>query len=237
MCFGGGGGGAPAPDTSATDKMLAEEKKRREEEERKRKEAVTAVNTIYGLTPTGADLPKASVNDAYAVARKNATKRQVAYNTARQNQLALAMEGLNRAKVDNQRNLRFGLARQGLAGGSVDLDEMSKLSDAFGRGVIQANRAADSLVGSIRADDERTRAELISRINAGMGADSAASLAANRMKANYAEKIYQPPTNLDGVFNGVSSFWGGYQRGLGEREGREYQPKVGAVGSYKGRIS
>lgn len=229
MC-GGGGGGAPSG-PSETDKIIADEKKRREEEEARRMAAVTRINTFYGLSPDGLS------NPTDPTAKANALAREQGYQRVHDNTMGIYNEDISRNHGDASRAMRFGLARSGLAGGSVDADEMGNLANAFARSVATANRQADSQVAGLRSNDEMTRADLISRINAGLDADSAASMAANRAGANYSKEISQPAVPLDNLFSGLAGFWNNYQQGIGAYQGRQYQPSAGSVGSFKGRTT
>ena len=167
MCGGGGGGGNSAVQDEQMRQMRADEA-RRAQEEMRRQAAVAHINRLYGL-------------GGGAEAERNLNERNAAYGQVRQNNLNLMMDDIGRNRDDAQRAVRFGLARSGLAGGSVDIDANRQITDANQRSIIQANQLADAQVAKMKSDDENTRADLISRINAGMDADSAAAAAARRV--------------------------------------------------------
>ena len=68
----------------------------------------------------------------------------------------------------------------------------------------KANQYADNQVAQMRSNDESTRADLISRINAGLDADSAATTATQRMLNNRQEALTTNPSGaLNNLFAGI----------------------------------
>jgi len=112
-------------------------------------------------------------------------------------------------------------------------------TDANQRSIIQANQLADAQVAKMKSDDENTRADLISRINAGMDADSAAAAAAQRMAINRQQALSEPSSKLlNNLFAGIGNAWNQYQfaNGAANPYGN-MQKSVGGLGGYGGRIS
>ena len=94
----------------------------------------------------------------------------------------------------------------------MDVDTHKSITDANQRSTIQANQYADNQVAQMRSNDESTRADLISRINAGLDADSAATTATQRMLNNRQEALTTNPSGaLNNLFAGIGSAWNGYQ--------------------------
>ena len=225
MCVGGVVGGNSAVQDEQMRQMRADEA-RRAQEEMRRQAAVAHINRLYGL-------------GGGAEAARNLNERNAAYSQVRQNNLNLMMDDIGRNRDDAQRAVRFGLARSGLAGGSVDIDANRQITDANQRSIIQANQLADAQVAKMRSDDENTRADLISRINAGMDADSAAAAAALRMALNRQQALSEPSSKLlNNLFAGIGNAWNQYQfaNGAANPYGN-MQKSVGGLGGYGGRIS
>ncbi len=172
---------------------------------------------------------------------KHLAARNAGYDQVKTNSLNFMNEDINRNREDAARSMRFGLARSGLTGGSVDIDENANLTDANQRSTVQANQLADNQVQQIKADDEATRAELIGKITAGLDADSAATTAAQRMQNNREQAISAPPSHLmDNLFAGVGNFWNSAQYSQGAANPYGSGSGIGAIGSsggYKGRLS
>lgn len=142
--------------------------------------------------------------------------RASGYDSVRQNALAIALDSLSKQREEAGRNVRFNVARSGLTGGSVDVDENQNLANRYSEGVIQANSNADGIVNNVRGKDEATRADLISRINAGMDANSASQAALAQMQNNQnIAKVDGQSNLLSNFFNGIASGIGGYNYGYG----------------------
>ena len=166
--------------------------------------AAIPVNMIKS-TPTFADKNESMTYDA----TDQAKARQVGYDNVRQNALAVALDSLSKQKEVAGRDIRFNVARSGLTGGSVDVDQNQALANKYSDGVIQANSGADGVVNNVRSRDESTRADLISRINAGMDANSATQSALSQMQNN------QAVAKVDGQSNLLSNFFGAIGQGIG----------------------
>ena len=178
---------------------------------------------------------------SYGDYKANADSRQAGYDLVRQNSLNYAQNDISQNKADAERTVKFGLARKGLTGGSVDIDQQSNLADAYSKSMIQANQLADAQVAKLKSDDEGTRADLISRINAGLDADSAATTATQTMALNREQALSEPVSNsLNNLFSGIGNLWSGYQYGYGSTNPYATQntgKSVSSVGNYSGSIS
>lgn len=91
---------------------------------------------------------------------------------------------VNRQAAEAERVNRFGLARTGLLGGSADVDSVSELNRRTNEGLLRAGGIADQSAADLQAQDERTRANLISMAQSGIDTGSAASMALNGLSAN-----------------------------------------------------
>ena len=169
--------------------------------------------------------------------------RESGYDSVRQNASAIALDSLSKQREEAGRNVRFNVARSGLTGGSVDVDENQNLANRYSEGVIQANSNADGIVNNVRGKDEATRADLISRINAGMDANSASQAALAQIQNNQnIAKVDGQSNLLSNFFNGIASGIGGYQYGYGLGSGG-FNPNQSTGGTvynpsgYKGSVT
>lgn len=170
----------------------------------------------------------------------NEAQRNAGYDKVRQSNLGLMMNDIARNRADTTRNVGFGLQRNGLFGGSVDVDTHRDITDANQRSVIQANQLADSQVASMRSNDESTRAELISRINAGLDADSAAATASQRMAINRQQALSEPSSGaLNNLFASIGGALNSYQyaNGAANPYGSMGKQSGGNMGGYGGRVT
>ena len=101
---------------------------------------------------------------------------------------------------------------------------------------MQSNQNADGIVSGVRAKDEAARADLISRINAGMDANSATTSALAQMQNNQASaKAEGQSTFLNDFFNGIMGGIGAYKY----NKGPAYSQSTAQVNNanFKGRMS
>ena len=230
MCGGGGGGGSASQDALAQEQNLQMQRNnaRQQNEDLARQRAIAQINQLYGInsqvdgtavdeqpatgTPQFVSKPFSQMYDGSA----QRAARESGYDSVRQNALAIALDSLSKQREEAGRNVRFNVARSGLTGGSVDVDENQNLANRYSEGVIQANSNADGIVNNVRGKDEATRADLISRINAGMDANSASQAALAQIQNNQnIAKVDGQSNLLSNFFNGIASGIGGYQYGYG----------------------
>ena len=269
MCGGGGGGGTSAETRALQEQQLKQaqqDEQRRTIEEQRRLNAVQQINALYGMQSKAADVdaynkalgslydldnPGGLGKDKYltdnalkqvgnAEVSTNEAQRNAGYDKVRQSNLGLMMNDIARNRADTTRNVGFGLQRNGLFGGSVDVDTHRDITDANQRSVIQANQLADSQVAQMRSNDESTRADLISRINAGLDADSAATTASQRMAINRQQALSEPSSGaLNNLFASIGGALNSYQyaNGAANPYGNMGKSSVGSLGGYGGRVT
>ena len=218
---------------------------RKYEEELNRSNAVTRINAMFGMgngeiKGGTSGLGTVAVKPEFLDVKAGADARQAGYDEVRQNSLGLLLEDIARNRADTTRNVGFGLQRNGLFGGSVDVDTHRDITDANQRSVIQANQLADSQVASMRSNDESTRADLISRINAGLDADSAAATASQRMAINRQQALSEPSSGaLNNLFASIGGALNSYQyaNGAANPYGNMGKQSGGNMGGYGGRVT
>ncbi|HHA2878425.1 TPA: hypothetical protein ACOFC6_002271 [Stenotrophomonas maltophilia] len=95
-----------------------------------------------------------------------------------------ALIDLDRQNADAQRELKFALARGGLSGGSVSVDQNRRLGDEYNRGLINVENRAQGAGSQLEAADQDARSRLIQLATSGLDATSAASQAASSLRSN-----------------------------------------------------
>lgn len=178
-------------------------------------------------------------NSLLTQAATNKQAREQGYSQIRSSNMAIMQDDIARNRADATRALTFGLARSGLTGGSVDIDENRNVTDANQRMLIQANQLADNQVAGVRAQDESKYANLIQSIDAGLDADTAITTATQAMQNNRTQAINDPTSSsLNNLFAGIGNAWSNYEYG------KAYQSPYGSAGSSlstasgsKGRVS
>ena len=246
MCSGGGGGSSASTDALNKEQELTLKRNnmRQANDDWARQQAIAQINQLYGTNSTISGQTMSENNGAFTTTPMSQTydgskqmeQRNAGYETVRQNALGLALNDLSEQKNDASRDTRFGLARAGLNGGSVDVDTNQNIADRYAKGVLQSNKNADSIVSGVRAKDEAARADLISRINAGMDANSATTSALAQMQNNQAAaKAEGQSTFLNDFFNGIMGGIGAYQY----NKGPAYNQSTAQVNNanFKGRMS
>lgn len=155
------------------------------------------------------------LNRTFGVGDPNKTaERERLYGTVRTDAVNKAMSDLDRDKVDNSRELNFMLARQGLAGGSADIDSNKRLIDRYQEGVLQASNMGDTVANTARTNDEKTRVNLINNIRAGLDGGTATQIAYQGLQDNIRNAQAEANAlNLQG-------FFGPLMQGL---QGAQYQ--------------
>lgn len=90
---------------------------------------------------------------------------------------------LNRQKEGADRDLTFAMARSGLTGGSRQVDANRSLGEEYQRGILDAERRAQSAASGLRGQDEQSRLNLVGLAQSGLSSTNAASQAAAAMRA------------------------------------------------------
>jgi hypothetical protein len=139
-----------------------------------------------------------------------------------------AVYDLNKREVDRQaaeaeRMNRFGLARTGLMGGSVNVDSVADLDRRTNEGLMRAGGIAQSAADELEANDERTRSRLISLAQSGIDTGSAAQTAMSELKANANQSSgARIGSTVGGLFNDLSQAYLMNQQNQGRQAGAQY---------------
>lgn len=231
MC--GGGGGDPG----------AEARRQEEERQRRIKAAEAEINAIFSnqvkktrVIPNpnkfeGSGVFARVINEAlpdtieetYWEAGDPANSRHTLYKQQRD-----AVYDLNKREVDRQaaeagRQNRFGLARTGLAGGSVDIDSMAELDRRTNEGLMRAGGIAQAAADELEANDEKTRINLISTAQSGIDTGAAAQQALSGLKANANQASgARVGATVGSLFNDLSQAYLFNQQNQGRQSGMQY---------------
>jgi hypothetical protein len=184
MCGGGGGGDGGAEE-------------RRRQEEARVASAVSQINNIFGVGNP----------DAMA-------EREALYGTVKEDAVKKAMTDLDKDKEKAARELNFMLARQGLSGGSADVDQNRQLTDTYQQGILKAANIGDSTANNMRSSDDKTRVNLVNNIRSGLDGGQASQMAYEGMKNNAdLARTEANNANLVGFFNNLMNGWNSFQYG------------------------
>jgi hypothetical protein len=94
-------------------------------------------------------------------------------------------DDLNRQNTDANRELKFALARGGLSGGSVNVDQNRRWADDYNRGLLAVEGRAQGAGAQLEAADQDARARLIQLATSGLDSTTAASQAAAGLRSNF----------------------------------------------------
>ncbi len=126
------------------------------------------------------------------------------------------------------RNQKFALAKAGLTGGSAAVDAGRQLGEETTRGLLEAERRAQSGFADLVAADEGSRADLIGLAQNGLSTGDAASRAAQAMRTNASRSSATAGGTWD-VFSGVADLYKRQQESAAKRAAQ-----VAPVGSVWG---
>ncbi len=110
--------------------------------------------------------------------------REALYQSHRDVVYDMNTQEVERQAAEMERANRFALARNGLLGGSVDVDSATELNRRTNEGLSKAGGIADAAMSDLMAADENTRSNLVSMATAGTDATTAAQLASSGLKQN-----------------------------------------------------
>lgn len=231
--MGGGGGGDPG----------AEARRQEEERQARIKAATEEINAIFNnqvkktrvvQNPNKFEgsgvfarvineaLPD-TIEEAYWEAGDPANSRDKLYADQR-----TAVYDLNKREVDRQaaeaeRLNRFGLARTGLLGGSVNVDSVSDLNRRTNEGLMRAGGIADQAAADLKTADERTRSNLISLAQSGIDTGTAAQQALKGLEVNAANAAgARAGSTVGSLFNDLSQAYLINQGNQGRQSGMQY---------------
>lgn len=130
-------------------------------------------------------------------------------------------EDVDRQQGDAARALRFALARSGQTGGQYDVDQNSNLARAYQRGVLEADRRAQSAASSLRAADQSAKLNLFAMASQGLDSNTALNQAAQSLRTNLEQsRADAREGSLGDLFSGFGKV---YQTSIEQDEARRAQ--------------
>lgn len=154
-------------------------------------------------------------------------ERQQLYSKIGTDATNVAMTDLNKERGISERELKFNLARNGLSGGSRDIDANKDVLDTYQQGVLKASNIGTQTANEARSSDEKTRVNLINSIQAGLTSGDAVQQAYAGMSNNAAAaQDAANSASLAGFFDVLRQ----------QQEKNQYQAGVNSAftnGSYK----
>lgn len=193
-----GGGGDPG----------AAARQQEAERQARVKAATEEINRIFNQQTLGSTVAKTKRDDLYAEQKS-------------------AVYDLNKREVDRQaaeaeRINRFGLARAGLMGGSVNVDSVADLDRRTNEGLMRAGGIADQAAADLKTQDERTRSNLISLAQSGIDTGTAAQQALKGLEVNSANAASARAGSTVGqLFNDLSQAYLFNQQNQGRQIGAQ----------------
>lgn len=114
---------------------------------------------------------------------KPENKREKLYGEQRQAVYDINARDVNRQYGDAEKANRFGLARNGLMGGSADVDSNARLQEMTNEGLVKAGGFADNAASALRTADESARQSLISMAQSGIDTGTAQQMAQQQLES------------------------------------------------------
>lgn len=237
--MGGGGGGDPGA-------AAREQEAERQARIRAATDEINAIfnnqvkktRTVEKLMPltedgifSGVRVPQ-MVEEAYWEAGDPANSREKLYADQK-----AAVYDLNKREVDRQateaeRMNRFGLARTGLLGGSVNVDSVADLDRRTNEGLMRAGGIADQAAADLKTQDERTRSNLISLAQSGIDTGTAAQQALKGLEVNAANAAgARAGSTVGRLFDDLSQAYLANQVNQGRQTGMQYGQQWSGVSS------
>lgn len=148
-----------------------------------------------------------------------------------------------RQRDEAQRQNKFGLARTGLMGGSVDVDSKADIERRANEGLIMAKAAASQAAGNLRSADNGMRQQLITMAQSGADAGTLSQMALQATKA--AGEMGAGMSNsylMSGLFDDLANTYTYNQQMQGRRlasanEGGQWYGVSSPTQTYGGRTS
>lgn len=148
---------------------------------------------------------------------------------------AFLNEDLSRQKGLADRQTRFAMARNGMTGGSADVDANRALSEDYQRGVLEATRKASGAAAGLRSQDMTARNNLIALAQSGMDATTAAQQAAEGIRVNLANaKADMNQQAIGGLFSKYADLYKASQERKGQQDAQKYAASYGLYGTLGG---
>ncbi len=156
----------------------------------------------------------------------DAPGRQAQYDQLAADTTQFYRNDLDQQKEDNDRKLKFALARSGQTGGSLQVDQTAKLGKDYLKGVVEATRRGQAAGAELRGLDEQSRLNLIAMAQTGLDATTASQRAAMSLKGNLESgRATSTASGLGDMFGNFGDIYQRSQQQAEYRRGlRDYSP-------------
>lgn len=126
---------------------------------------------------------------------------------------------LLKQQKENSRNLKFSLARSGNTGGSTAVDQGAQLGRDYNRGVVEADRMAQSDTANLKGLDQDARLRLIGMAQSGLDATTGIQNAQSALQSNL--QSGQSTRNVKAVGDVFSNYTDIYKKSLESKATRD----------------
>jgi hypothetical protein len=110
--------------------------------------------------------------------------REKLYNEQQEAIYDLNAKEVNNQYADAERANRFALARNGLLGGSSDVESNANLQEKTNEGLVQAKALGQQAASDLRTADEQSKQNLIAMAQSGIDTGTAQQMASAQLNAN-----------------------------------------------------
>lgn len=134
--------------------------------------------------------------------------RQSLYDEQQQAVYNLNKNTLDDNYNDAERTNRFALARNGLTGGSADVDSQADLQERYAKGLVEAEGLGQTAASDLQQSDETAKSNLISLAEAGLDSGSAANQATSSLNSNYQSSLGdRSASTISNYFNDMGQLY------------------------------
>ena len=153
----------------------------------------------------------------------DAPSRQAEYGKLAADTTQFYQSDLDKQKLNNDRALKFALARSGNTGGSVQVDKGRTLGEDYLKGVVEASRKGQAAGANLRQTDESSRMNLLAMAQTGLDATTAGSQAASAIRGNLqAGQADATANSLGDMFTNISDVYAKSEAAKKDRSGYKY---------------
>lgn len=157
-----------------------------------------------------------AINNVY-----DAPERQAQYNDFINAVRAKNNQDLSRQQTVANLQTKFATARNGLSGGSRDIDAQRTLGQEFQQGVLGAEQKAQGALANLKNSDNTARLQLIQLAQQGLGATDAAARAEAGTQVDAQRELSNATAGgLGDIFAGTTAAYQANQNAAALRAGR-----------------
>ena len=140
-------------------------------------------NTAWDMDKINKAIANGELYTGYETVKPENTREKL-YDEQQQAVYDLNAKEVNDQYADAERANRFALARNGLLGGSSDVESNAKLQEKTNEGLIKATALGQQAASDLRTADEQSKQSLISMAQSGIDTGTAQQMAAAQLNAN-----------------------------------------------------